>query len=93
MNNQRITASPADNDVDEIVAETVDIHLERMSDGLVWFALYRKGVESRLSFWIQARSKNELQVSAYWEGEPWPDVKNEIVKWFPVEGDPGDDED
>ena len=80
-NLQRITASPDDNDVDEIVIKGVDIHLERMSDGQVWYALYRPGEETRISFWLTAERRGDLRVSAYWEGDPWPDVPNELGVW------------
>ena len=83
---QRVTASPLDNDVDEIVIRSVDIHLERMSDGTVWYALYRPGSDTRLSFWLTAERRDDLRVSAYWEGTPWSDVSHEIRNHFHIEG-------
>ena len=74
----RITASPGDRDVDEIVATGIDIHVERVSDGQVWFALYRDDVPDALHFWLTAERKGELAVSAYWDGVPWPDMRHEI---------------
>jgi len=75
----RITASPADNDVDEIVATGVDLHLERMEDGAVWFVLYREGSVSSLHFLFRASRRNDLRVAAYWDGDPWPDVRHEVT--------------
>ena len=85
---QRITASPEDNDVDEIVIASVDIHLERMSDGSVWFALYRPGNDTRLSFWLTAERRGDLRVAAYWDGSrPWSDVSHEVRRHFHIADD------
>jgi hypothetical protein len=86
-NNQRITSSPLDNDVDEIVLDGIQLHVERMDDGTVWMAAYRDGVKSRLTFWFTAERKGELRTSAYWEGDPWPDVRHEAHRWPRIEED------
>ena len=77
----RITSSPLDNDVDEIVLTGIDLHVERMDDGTVWMAAYRDGVESRLTFWFTAERKGDLHTSAYWEGAPWDGVEHEAHRW------------
>jgi hypothetical protein len=84
-NLQRITASPLVADVDEIVAHGVNIHLERMAGGQVWFALYREGSESSLHFWLTAQRRGGLHVSAYWDGDPWPDIRHEVTDQFGVD--------
>ena len=81
LGSQRITASPEDGDIDEIVARGVTLHVERMHDSQVWFAIGRPGTESELHFWFTAERRGELRTSAYWDGEPWPDVRHDIRRW------------
>ena len=83
-NLQRLTASPDDNDVDEIVLDNISLHMERMSDGQVWMAAYRDGVDSRLTFWFTAERRGTIRSSAYWEGSPWPDVALESADLWRV---------
>lgn len=46
---ERVEWEPENGDdaIDEIVATGVDIHIERMSDGLYWMAIYKSGRDDR----------------------------------------------
>ena len=43
--------------IDEIVAKGVDIHIERMSDGMYWMAISKPGREDRQIVRFGARGK------------------------------------
>lgn len=79
---QRITGGPGDLFVDEIVLCGVDIHFERMHDGLMWVGIYRPDSETRLMVNLWAVKKDLIAVSATWDGsgdvQSWPGVKHQV---------------
>lgn len=84
MSHQRITAGPGDNDIDEIVADFDEIHIERMDNGLFWMHLTRHNTPTGLHVWFTAERRGDLRLSAHWNGDPWPDITHTITKWFPT---------
>ena len=58
-----------DGDPDDVVAPwprrldgtPVTVHVERMSDGDVWMAIYDKAMDTDVHMWFHARKKGELQ--------------------------------
>lgn len=54
---ERVEWEPENGDdaIDEIVATGVDIHIERMNDGMYWMAIYKPGRKDRqiVTFWTK----------------------------------------
>jgi hypothetical protein len=40
---------------DELLAEGVDVHIERMGDGSYWIALRKDGQDQRVQFWTRGK--------------------------------------
>jgi hypothetical protein len=48
---------------DELLAEGVSVHIERMGDGQYWMELKRDGQTQRVEFWSRSKLRSGTEIS------------------------------